>query len=233
MSIRENERPIPDLVMPRHVLMSVFDKRMLVHFVESMLRVNPDVTFYSTGGTGNEVVNALVHAGFSPEKNYLSVEKLTGAPEMEGGLVKTLHPVIHAGLLAEKGNPAHDDYLRAAGGVMFDVMVGGLYPFEDVISKGVSHEMARGNIDIGGPTMIRAAAKNYGRVAVLVDPGQYSDFMGLLESQRGTTLNQRFNLARVAFNRIALYDKAISQYLNSLDFAKARQALNIEGGRDG
>ena len=102
MSIRENVYQVIDLIKPEHVLVSVFDKNGLEGLVRGILEVNPSAKFYSTGGTGKKIIEIL---GPQSGKNYVSVEEFTGAPEMEGGLVKTLHPKIHAGLLAERGNP--------------------------------------------------------------------------------------------------------------------------------
>ena len=108
MSIRENIYQVIDLIKPDNILVSVFDKGGLDELVNGIIGINRAAKFYSTGGTGKKIVELL---GTKASKNYLSVEEFTGAPEMEGGLVKTLHPKIHAGLLAERGNPAHEEYL--------------------------------------------------------------------------------------------------------------------------
>ena len=224
MSIRENIHQVIDLIRPEHILVSVFDKSGLEELVRGILGANPDARFYSTGGTGKKIIEIL---GADSAKNYLSVEEFTGAPEMEGGLVKTLHPKIHAGLLAERGNAAHEEYLYktlAAGsrhaGVYFDIFVGNLYPFTSVIAKeGTTSETARVNIDIGGPAMTMASAKNWHSIAVLTSPGQYAEFVSSLERSRGRiSLEQRFVLAAQAMKLIGDYRSAIAGYFAGLDF---------------
>ena len=235
MSIRENIHQVIDLIKPEHILVSVFDKNGLDELVKGILEVNSDARFYSTGGTGKKIIEIL---GPQSKKNYVSVEDFTGAPEMEGGLVKTLHPRIHAGLLAERGNPSHEEYLyktlaqnRATPGVYFDVFVGNLYPFTSVISKeGTTSETARVNIDIGGPAMTMASAKNWHSVAVLTSADQYAGFILALKNQKGrTSLEQRFKLAAQAMKSIGEYRTAIGNYFSALDFGKdVRPFLSIK-----
>ena len=235
MSIRENIHQVIDLIKPEHILVSVFDKNGLDELVKGILEVNQDARFYSTGGTGKKIIEIL---GPQSKKNYVSVEDFTGAPEMEGGLVKTLHPRIHAGLLAERGNPAHEEYLYktlaqngAAPGVYFDIFVGNLYPFTSVISKeGTTSETARVNIDIGGPAMTMASAKNWHSVAVLTSADQYAGFIQALKNQNNrTALKQRFKLAAQAMKSIGEYRTAIGNYFSALDFEKdVRPFLNIK-----
>ena len=234
MSIRENIHQVIDMIKPEHVLVSVFDKSGLEDLVKGILGVNPAAKFYSTGGTGKKIAEIL---GDGASKNYISVEDFTGAPEMEGGLVKTLHPKIHAGLLAERGNPAHEEYLYKVlaqngvrPGVYFDIFVGNLYPFTSVIAKeGTTSETARVNIDIGGPAMTMASAKNWHGIAVLTSTSQYPGFIESLKSQKGRiSLEQRFRLAAEAMQSIGEYRTAIGRYFSSLDFAKdVRPFLNI------
>jgi len=137
MTIRQNKFAVDDLIAPKNVLLSVFYKDNLKSLITGIMDVNPDVVFYSTGGTGKAVIEAVGEG-----KNYVSIEKYTNSPEMEGGLVKTLHPKVHAGLLGERGNPQHELYLydtmnklTGSPGVYFDVMVGNLYPFEQKIRE--------------------------------------------------------------------------------------------------
>jgi len=226
MSIRENIHQVIDLIKPEHILVSVFDKTGLEELVKGILAANPEARFYSTGGTGKKIAEIL---GAGAVKNYISVEEFTGAPEMEGGLVKTLHPKIHAGLLAERGNPAHEEYMYktlTAGskyaGVYFDIFVGNLYPFTSVIEKeGTTSETARVNIDIGGPAMTMASAKNWHSIAALTSPLQYADFLALLKNNGGRiSLEQRFNLATQAMKSIGEYRSAIGSYFGKLDFHK-------------
>ena len=226
MSIRENIYQVVELIKPSHILVSVFDKSGLEDLVRGVLEVNRDARFYSTGGTGKKIVEIL---GPDAPGNYTSVEDFTGAPEMEGGLVKTLHPKIHAGLLAERGNPAHEEYLYGtlakmggAPGVYFDIFVGNLYPFTSVVAKeGTTSETARVNIDIGGPAMTMASAKNWHSVATLTSPAQYRGFISALKTNDGMIgLKQRFILAAEAMKSIGEYRTAIGNYFSSLDFQK-------------
>ncbi len=225
MSIEGNKYPIEDTIFPQHILVSVFDKTRLDVLVDGILDINPETMFYSTGGTGRKLIEIL---GDNAIKNYMSVEDFTGAPEMEGGLVKTLHPKIHAGLLGERGNPNHKEYifkvmndLTGSPGVYFDVMVGSLYPFEKTIAKeGATPEDARSNIDIGGPTMVMAAAKNWHSVAVVTSPDQYAEFNEALKTFKGTPAYYRFSLAQKAMGVISNYRTAIAEYFANLDFTK-------------
>ena len=195
MSIRENIHQVIDMIKPEHVLVSVFDKSGLEDLVRGILEVSPSAKFYSTGGTGKKIAEIL---GDNASKNYIPVEEFTGAPEMEGGLVKTLHPKIHAGLLAERGNPAHEEYLYKilAGmggrpGVYFDIFVGNLYPFTSVIAKeGTTSETARVNIDIGGPAMTMASAKNWHSIAVLTSTSQYAASRNRIRARSRSTTSR-------------------------------------------
>ena len=226
MSIRENRYGILDRIRPANVLVSVFDKSGLEELVEGLVSLNPSVRFYSTGGTGKKIAGIL---GDRAGDNYMSVEEYTGAPEMEGGLVKTLHPKIHAGLLGERGNPAHEDYLEnvlsgmgGTKGVYFDIFVGNLYPFNEAIERpDATAETARVNIDIGGPTMTMAAAKNWPSVAVLTSSEQYGPFLDSLGKNSGMiTAGRRFMLAREAFRAIGEYRSSIADYFGGLDYEK-------------
>ncbi|WP_428261979.1 bifunctional phosphoribosylaminoimidazolecarboxamide formyltransferase/IMP cyclohydrolase [Haliangium sp.] len=189
----------------RRAILSVSDKRGLVELARGLQAHG--VTIMSTGGTAR----VLREAGVEP----VLVSDYTGAPEILGGRVKTLHPKIHGGLLARA---AHDDDARELAThdiEPIDMVVVNLYPFMETVARDdVTHADAIENIDIGGPTMIRAAAKNHSRVAVLVDPGDYDEILRELD-QRGGALSDetRFRLARKAFVHTAAYDTAISAYL--------------------
>ena len=234
MSIRENIHQVIDLIKPEHILVSVFDKDGLEDLVKGILEINPEARFYSTGGTGKKISEVL---GDRSKRNYLSVEEFTGAPEMEGGLVKTLHPKIHAGLLAERGNPAHEEYLYntlakmgGSSGVYFDVFVGNLYPFTSIIAKeGTTSETARVNIDIGGPAMTMAAAKNWHSIAALTSPSQYDSFLKAVRDQDcRISLQLRFSLAGEAMKSIGVYRTSIGDYFGKLEFEKdVKPFLNI------
>ncbi|HLC72525.1 MAG TPA: hypothetical protein VJH37_03000 [Candidatus Nanoarchaeia archaeon] len=217
MTIRENKFPVKDIVVPQHVLVSVFGKQGLDTLVAGVLACNPDAMFYSTGGTGKRIGEIL---GDRAGTNYTSVEQFTKAPEMEGGLVKTLHPKLHAGLLAERNNPHHTQYLLAMQGVYFDMMVGNLYPFGEVVAKpDCTGEQARINIDIGGPAMLMAAAKNWHSVAVVSSPDQYQKVARFLHSYEGIPLELRFRLAQQALTLVGNYRAAIANHFEGLDFA--------------
>lgn len=225
MTIRENKYPIQDVIPVRNVLVSVFDKSGLDELVRGILGITHDVMFYSTGGTEKRLKEILGQEAF----RYLTpIEAFTGSPEMEGGLVKTLHPKVHGGLLGERGNPHHIEFLeklmlRMTGteGVFIDLLVCNFYPFGEVTAQpDVTPEQARVNIDIGGPTMVRSAAKNYHGVAVLTSPAQYKKFLENLKRDGGITARERFELARQAFHLISRYDSAIDSYFEDLDFEK-------------
>ena len=141
------------------------------------------------------------------------VGDLTGFPEMMDGRVKTLHPAVHGGLLAIRGNPAHVEAMRAHRIQPIDILVVNIYPFEETVARGGDFADCIENIDIGGPAMIRAAAKNHDDVAVLVDAGDYAALLDELTAHNGmTTLTLRRRLAAKAYARTAAYDAAIANW---------------------
>ena len=202
---------IDDGVPVRHVLASVSDKTGLDVLIPGLIAANPEVKIYSTGGTYTAIRDLL---GTAAAKNLVAVSDYTGQPEMQGGLVKTLDFKIYLGLLSETYNPAHVEDLKRTGGVPIDLVVVNLYPFRQTVARpGVTPEMARTNIDIGGPCMVRAAAKNFLRVASVTDPADYGRILAELRAAGGTTsLGLRFDLARKAFAHTAAYDTAIAAY---------------------
>ncbi len=209
MQIRPIVGGVTDVIPVKNVLVSVGDKRGLDNLARGLCEACPNVRFLSTGGTYTALKSVV------PESQVQSVEEYTGFPEMEGGLVKTLHPKIHAGILGERNNPAHQEYLRNMDGEFIDLVIVNLYPFRAVAGKpDAQFEEARGNIDIGGPTMIRAAAKNFPSCGVVADPLDYVPLVNKLRDNKGsTTLEDRFRLAVTAFGLIAQYDEAIAHYL--------------------
>ncbi len=211
MSINVVEK-IDNLVPVRHVLLSVSDKSGLDQFVPQLLAINPAIKFFSTGGTYGRLAEIL---GADAAKHLTQVSDYTGQPETQGGLVKTLDFKIYLGLLTETYNDAHQADLQRTAAVAIDMVVVNLYPFQQTIARpGVSVEQARGNIDIGGPCMIRASAKNYLRVAPVVNAADYPSIINDLKANDGATgLEMRFNLARKAFAHTADYDRAIADYL--------------------
>ncbi|OQX23728.1 MAG: hypothetical protein BWK80_24400 [Desulfobacteraceae bacterium IS3] len=220
MSINTVEK-IDDRVKVAHVLISVSDKQGLEDFVPGLLKINPDVRILSTGGTYSRLKEIL---GDNAKASLKQVSDYTGQPETQGGLVKTLDFKIYLGLLTETYNEAHQADLARTGAVNIDMVVVNLYPFQQTIAKkDVSPEMARGNIDIGGPCMIRASAKNFLRVAAVVDPNDYSMILEEMKKTGGhTTLNLRYKLAQKAFDHTADYDRGIADYLMPMPFESVK-----------
>jgi len=191
-------KEIDNRVQVRNVLMSVSDKTGLETFVPALVKACPGVKIYSTGGTYAKVKEIL---GDKAEGTLVAVSDYTGQPEMQGGLVKTLDFKIYLGLLSEKYNDAHQSDLARLSAQPIDMVVVNLYPFQATVAKeGVTPEMARTNIDIGGPCMVRASAKNYLRVASVTDPLDYPAIVQELESHDGSLgLDTRFRLMKKAF----------------------------------
>ncbi len=196
-----------DRVRVRRALLSVSDKTGLLDLARALIA--RDVELVSTGGTAK----ALRDAGLP----VTEVSQATGFPEMMDGRVKTLHPIVHGGLLGRAGV---DDAVMAQHGIApIDLLVLNLYPFEHVSAQpGSSMDDIIENIDIGGPAMLRSAAKNFARVAVATDPSQYVALVDELGACDGAlSARTRFALSVAAFNRVAQYDASISNYLSSLD----------------
>src|SRR3954449_8399533 len=191
---------------PRRIsraLLSVSDKTGLVDFARALDGFG--IELVSTGGTAK----ALKDAGLK----VIDVAELTGFPEMMDGRVKTLHPKVHGGLLAIRDNKEHAASMQAQGIKPIDLLVVSLYPFEETVAKGAGFEECIENIDIGGPAMIRAAAKNHDDVAVVVDAQDYQAVLDELAANAGaTTLALRRRLAAKAYARTAAYDAAISNW---------------------
>jgi phosphoribosylaminoimidazolecarboxamide formyltransferase/IMP cyclohydrolase len=219
MSINTVER-IDDRVPVRHVLVSVSDKSGLDTFIPALLKTCPGLRVFSTGGTFGRISDIL---GDQVEKHLTQVAEYTGQPETQGGLVKTLDFRIYLGLLTETYNAAHQDDLARTAAVPIDMVVVNLYPFQETIARaGVTVEGARGQIDIGGPCMIRASAKNFIRVASVVDPGDYDRIVADLQQNDGhSSLALRFALAQKAFAHTADYDRAIADYLGARSASEA------------
>lgn len=192
-----------DLKRVSRALLSVSDKTGLVDFARALSERG--IELVSTGGTHK----ALSEAGL-PVKD---VSELTGFPEMMDGRVKTLHPSVHGGLLGIRGNPEHQAAMLAHGIQPIDLLVVNLYPFEATVAAGKPYDDCIENIDIGGPAMIRAAAKNHGDVAVVVDGADYASVLeDLAKYDSSVTLTLRRRLAQKAYARTAAYDAAISNW---------------------
>jgi len=213
MSINVVEK-IDEYVKVRHLLVSVSDKQGLDGFIPQLLEINPYVKIFSTGGTFSKIKEIL---GEKASLCLTQVSDYTGQPETQGGLVKTLDFKIYLGLLTETYNDAHKKDLSRTGSVPIDMVICNLYPFKETIAKqGVTVEQARGNIDIGGPCMIRASAKNYLRVASVIDPLDYEKIISEMKANDGkTSLELRFDLAQKAFAHTAGYDSTIAEYFAS------------------
>ncbi|WP_217574067.1 bifunctional phosphoribosylaminoimidazolecarboxamide formyltransferase/IMP cyclohydrolase [Mesorhizobium sp. GbtcB19] len=211
MAVPTKNIPAPDLVPVRRALLSVFDKTGLIDFAKALAAAG--VELVSTGGTAK----AIAEAGLAVR----DVSELTGFPEIMDGRVKTLHPSVHGALLGIRDDAEHAKAMRDHHIEPIDLLVSNLYPFEEVRRSGAGYASIVENIDIGGPAMIRASAKNHAYVAIVTDPADYASVVNALEMNLGSlSLDFRKKLAAKAFARTATYDAAISGW-----FA---EALEIE-----
>ena len=191
--------------MSYYALLSVSDKTGIVDFAEGLVRAG--YTIISSGGT-----HAVLQAEGIP---VTKVSEYTGSPEILNGRVKTLHPKIHGGILAQRGNPVHDIDRNANDIGLIDIVAVNLYPFKETVAKpDVTLADAIENIDIGGPSMVRSAAKNYKDVAVMTNPHQYGIYMDSIKgniSIKPETLREQFMVE--AFRHTAEYDDAINRWM--------------------
>lgn len=185
----------------KRALISVYDKTNVVELARALHENG--VELVSTGSTAGKIEQAGVPV--------TPVEEVTGFPECLNGRVKTLHPRIHAGILADRTKKEHVDELAELGVAAFDLVVVNLYPFAETIASGASFEEAIEQIDIGGPTMVRASAKNHASVAIVIDPARYDEVIEAVKSG-GFTYEQRRRLAAEAFAHTATYDAAVSTW---------------------
>jgi phosphoribosylaminoimidazolecarboxamide formyltransferase / IMP cyclohydrolase len=197
------------LVKIKNVLISCHNKTGLKYFASELVKLNPMVKIYSSGGTYRELKEAV-------GENLVEISSYTGFPEMPGGLVKTLHPKIHAGILAEIGDREQALYLEENGIVSFDLVVVNLYPFQEAVHAGNGFSHARKNIDIGGVSLLEASVKNFLRVAVVCDIQDYESILEILRSERGTEKDLRLTLAQKAATYLAAYLSAINNYFKGL-----------------
>src|SRR5579864_692752 len=189
----------------QRALLSVSDKTGLVPFAQTLAAAG--VELISTGGTAK----ALRDAGLKVKE----ISEHTGFPEMLDGRVKTLHPKVHGGLLFIRGNESHEAAVQAHAIAPIDLVVVNLYPFEQTVAKpNVALHEAIENIDIGGPSMLRSAAKNHDSVTVVVDPADYAEVAKQVAESGQTTLAQRRKLAAKVFARTSAYDGAIAAHLS-------------------
>ena len=188
-----------------YALLSVSNKEGIVPLART-LYYDFDYNLISSGGTAKVIADADIPVS--------KVSEYTGSPEILGGRVKTLHPKVHGGILARRGDPIHDIDRNANGIGLIDIVVVNLYPFQATVAKeDVTWEDAIENIDIGGPTMVRSAAKNHANVSILTNPEQYGLFIEALKD--GTVDEMRPQLALEAFRHTAEYDKAISTWMGN------------------
>ena len=192
----------PDRVPVRRALVSVYDKTGLVPLARAL--ADAGVEIVSTGSTAATI--AAAGLAVTP------VEEVTGFPECLEGRVKTLHPAVHAGILADRRKPDHLDQLATLGVTPIDLVVVNLYPFTDTVASGAPFDACVEQIDVGGPTMVRAAAKNHPAVAVVTSPGRYEDVAAAVR-EGGFTLAGRRRLAAEAFAHTAAYDAAVSTWM--------------------
>jgi phosphoribosylaminoimidazolecarboxamide formyltransferase / IMP cyclohydrolase len=205
-----------DKIAIKRALISVSDKRGLLELAKSLATAGVEIV--STGSTAKTISDAGI--------KVTEVSKVTGFEETLDGRVKTLHPSIHAGLLADLRLVSHQNQLKDLNVEPFQLVVVNLYPFVEAITAGATGEQAIDQIDIGGPAMVRASAKNHANVAIVVDPSRYPEIIGALDDG-GTTLKLRKELALLAFSHTAKYDTAVSNWMaNSAD-----EAWKLEAGR--
>src|SRR5713226_4675674 len=203
----------------RRALISVSDKTGIASLARALERQGVDVI--STGGTAELLKKEKIPAR--------EISSFTGFPEVLEGRVKTLHPRVHGGLLYKRGDPKHEAEARECGFEPIDLVVVNLYPFEETIAKpNVTLAEAIENIDIGGPSMIRSAAKNYESVTVVVDPADYDSVLENMRENSGeTTLKLREHLAIKAFIKTSDYDRTIGNYLNREQITQASCSLSL------
>ena len=189
----------------RRALVAVFDKDGVVELARRLAGLGVEVV--SSGGTAA----TLREAGI----DVTPVEDVTGFPEMLEGRVKTLHPKIHAGILADRRKPEHEAQLAERGIEPFDLVIVNLYPFRETVASGASEDDVIEKIDIGGPAMVRAAAKNFASVGVVVSPRRYGEVLDALQTEGGLSLEARRMLAAEAFAHTAAYDAAVASWFGS------------------
>jgi phosphoribosylaminoimidazolecarboxamide formyltransferase / IMP cyclohydrolase len=208
--------------MSTRALLSVSDKTGLVEFARGLVEHGYDLV--ATSSTSR----ALMDAGIEVQ----SVSDITGFPEMLDGRVRTLHPAIHAGILARRDNPEHMRQLAESRFEPIDLVVSSLYPFADTLASGADEETIIENIDIGGPTLIRAAAKNRDSVAVVVSPSQYDVVLAELREHGSVSLATRHRLATEAFAHVAAYDTQVAAWLRTSGNAEVTLPAELTvGGR--
>ncbi len=199
-----------------NALISSHDKTGLKYFASELVKHNKGVRIYCSSGTFNELKKSV------PAENLAEVSEYTGTKEMPSGLVKTLHPKIHSGILANLEDREHSQYIESIDAVPFDLVVVNLYPFAEA-AHGTSIERARTNMDIGGVSLIEAASKNFLRVTVIVSPVDYEKVLEELRKNSGCGIELRLQLAKAALNYLSGYIENMSNYFNKLKIADVRK----------
>lgn len=220
MAVQSKNIPAPDLVRPRRALISVSDKNGIAEFATALSAFG--VELVSTGGTAASLKEAGLEVG--------DVSQLTGFPEVMDGRVKTLHPGVHGGLLAIRDDETHVSAMQEQQIKEIDLLVVNLYPFEEVAGSGAAYAQSVENIDIGGPAMIRAAAKNHAYVTVITNPQDYKSVLEALKANDGQIpLDLRKRLAAHAYARTAAYDSAIANWFSGQLALSAPRHFSIAG----
>ncbi len=202
---------IQDKIKIKNALISCHDKRGLKEFVSELVKLNPAIKIYSSSGTYRELEAAA-------KNNLVEISEYTGASEMPGGLVKTLHPKIHAGILADLNDDAQRKYLKDNRIEAFDMVVVNLYPFEKAVAEGKGFSHARNNIDIGGVSLLEASSKNFLRVTVVASPEDYGILLEKLRKNGcSTDIETRLELAKKAIARLQHYLTEINNYFKKLE----------------
>ncbi|MCI0346950.1 MAG: bifunctional phosphoribosylaminoimidazolecarboxamide formyltransferase/IMP cyclohydrolase, partial [Chloroflexi bacterium] len=207
-----------DLVRVTRALVSVSDRTGLAAFGQGLAGLGVEII--ATDSTGRHLAEKGVKT--------TPVAAVTGFPEMLGGRVKTLHPLIHGGILADRGDPEHLAQLAEAGIGLIDLVVVNLYPFREAVAKDLPWPEVVEQIDIGGPTLVRASAKNHGGVGIVVDPGRYDAVLTEIRAEGGLTAETRRRLAAEAFAHTAAYDAAIARWMARDETFPARLSLAFE-----
>jgi len=218
-----------DIVKIGTALISVFDKSGLESFVPGLVEHNPELIILSSGGTYRRVSEILKD---DSKQRVVEVAQYSGVPEMKGGLVKTLVPHVHAGILGDRSDPEHEEYVRSTNARFIDMVVCNLYPFEQAVSNAdATYIGSIKNTDIGGPAMVRAAAKNERWVVPVVDPNDYAKVLDELREHGGVRLETRLEFADKAFGHTRDYDAAICAYRESAPLTE--RLLAYRGRSDG
>lgn len=209
-----------DKVEINNALISCHDKTGLKYFAAELVKINPAARIYCSSGTFAELKKVAA-------ANIVEISEYTGMREMPSGLVKTLHPKIHSGILADLNDERQKEYLRSIGAVAFDLVVVNLYPFAAAAGSG-SIEKARENIDIGGVSLIEAAAKNFLRVAVAVSPVDYDKILEEMKKNNGCGIDMRIMLAKTAMDYLGAYISNISNYYDKLKTDAVKKEYKAE-----